>query len=111
MQVLTLSPTAVNRSSFVACAFDQDAPHRRGGRRKEVPAVVPVLLLGLFPDQTQVRLMNQCRGLESLPGLFLSQFHRRKPTEFLVNQGQQLRRSVRIPLLQGIQNASNFIHR
>jgi hypothetical protein len=53
---------------FLSCLVDQDAAHglSRGG--EEVPAAVPVLRL-VYVHQPQVRLMDQGRGLERLPGL------------------------------------------
>ncbi len=49
------------------CVLDQDASHGLGGGGKEVAAAVPALD-SILVDQPEVRLVNQGRGLERLPG-------------------------------------------
>jgi hypothetical protein len=55
--------------------LNEDSPHRLGGGGKEVAAAVPVLCL-IHIDQTQVGIMHEGRGLESLPGFFLDEMFR-----------------------------------
>ena len=54
------------------CLFNEDPPHGRGGRGEEVPSRIPVRY-GVNIDKPDVRLVNQCRGLQRLARLLLSQ--------------------------------------
>src|SRR5262249_28743468 len=54
------------RSSLAAGVLDQDAAHRLGRRREEMPPALPSGVL--FPDQSQVSVVDQGSRLEGLPG-------------------------------------------
>jgi hypothetical protein len=54
-------------------ALDQDPPHGLGRGSEEVSPAVPLLSLGVLADEPQVGFMDQGRGLEHLPGLFVGQ--------------------------------------
>jgi hypothetical protein len=64
--------TAPLESLLVASPIHQDAPHRLGRRRVEVAPAVPLLgFVGV--DQSEVRFMDQSRGLEGLARLLPSE--------------------------------------
>jgi hypothetical protein len=56
--------------------LDQDVEHRLGRSSKEVPSAVPMLGF-LDIDKSDIGIVNQGRGLQRLPRLFLGQFGRR----------------------------------
>ena len=41
----------------------------------------------LVADEAEIGFMHQCRGLQSLAGFLVRQAPRRKPTQFLVDEG------------------------
>jgi hypothetical protein len=75
-----------------------------------VPASFPLRFL-LAVHQPDVRLVHQRRGLDRLPGLLLSQLLRGQLAQPVVNERQQLCGGVRVPLLEGAQDATNVTHR
>ena len=78
--------------------------------RKEVPATVPALG-GLSPiNQSQISFVDQCGGLKRLARLFLGQPLGGQPAQFVVDQRQQLLGGMRVALLDGGQDAGDFIH-
>ncbi len=54
--------------------------------------------------------MDQCRGLEGLPGGLVSQLPHGQSAQLVVNQGQELIRGVGITLLDGGQDSGQLIH-
>lgn len=66
MNIKPLLSSAMSDSSFSPGVFDQDPPHRFGGGGKEVRAILP--FLALAAAQSEPGLVNQRRGLQSLPG-------------------------------------------
>ena len=60
--------------------------------------------------EPKVRLVDQRRGLERLPGLFLRELLRRQFPQLLVDQRQELLRGVRITGFQGVQDPADLAH-
>src|SRR5438128_8669836 len=73
-------------------------------------ATVPALAGAAGSDQAQVRFVDQCRGVERLPWLFMGQFRRSETAQLIVDERQQLRSGVRVALLDGGQDAVDFAH-
>ena len=67
------SLAAVLPGLLAAGVLDQDPPHGLGRGGEEVAAALPALD-PFRVDQSQVRLVNQGRRLESLPGCLLRSF-------------------------------------
>ena len=57
---------------LVTGLIDQDAAHRLGRGREEMPAAIPLLVL-FTPRHPEIRLVHQGRGLERLAGPLLRQ--------------------------------------
>jgi hypothetical protein len=68
-----------------------------------VVSSVPALSATLA-DQTQIRLVNEGRRLERLPRRFVGQIARGQPAQFLIDERQELSRSLRVAGLEGIQH-------
>ena len=80
---------AVPDCLLASCLVDQDAAHGFRGRAEEMSPAVPMLH---FRDihQPHVRLVNQRRGLQRLPGLLLSHLERRQTAQFVIDEWQEL---------------------
>ncbi len=61
---------------------------------------VPALDFGRV-DQPEIRLVDQGRGLERLPGLLLRQLHGGQLAQFVVDERQELLGGLGIALLDG----------
>jgi hypothetical protein len=91
-------------------SLDQDAPHRLGRRGEEVaPAVERLRRVG--PDEPQVRLVDERRGLERLPRRLARQPCRGEPAELLVDQRQERPGGPGVALLDGREDARHVAHR
>jgi hypothetical protein len=84
----------------VTSLFHKNSPHGFGRSREEVPAAIPTLLIRCA-DQSKVGFVHQGRGLQSLPGVFLSEARCGEFPQFLVNERQELVRCLRVTLLDG----------
>jgi hypothetical protein len=62
-------------------------------------------------DQPEISVMNERGGLERLPEFFLGQPLRGESSQFVVDERQELLGGLRIALLDGEQDASDFVHR
>jgi hypothetical protein len=71
-----------------ARVVDQDVTHRLRGNAKKMSAVMKVFLF-LF-DQAQVRLMDQCGGLQRMSGVLLAHMTPRHLPQFVVDERHQL---------------------
>ena len=99
---------AVAKAGFSASDLDEDAAHGLGGSAEEMPATVPMLLLG--PDQTQIRFVHERGRLQGMPGGFLGHFGRRELAEFIIDQREQFCGSLGIAMIDGFQDARDFAH-
>ena len=70
-----------------ACALDQNLAHRMRRDRAEVRAVLPPSRFVLH--ETQIRLVDERRGLQRLAGTLAAQITRGKPPQLLVDDRQQ----------------------
>ena len=61
-------------------------------------------------NESNVRFVDQCGGVERLPRLFMRQFRRGETAQLIVHERQQLRGGVRVALLDGGQDAGDFGH-
>ena len=89
--------------------LDEDAAHRLGRCSEEMPPTFPAHLL-IGAQEPQAGFVNQCRGLQRLPGLLLSEFLSSQLAKLVIHQRQELLRGVRVALLDGGQDVSDFGH-
>jgi len=91
---------AVAGSALSAGVFDQDAAHGLGRGGEEVAAPVPILCL-LSPDQSDVRLVDQCCSLQSLPGRLGRQPRGSQPPQLVIDEREQLGGGPGVAALDG----------
>jgi hypothetical protein len=96
-QLDPLMPASRFWAGFPPSSVYQNPPHGLSGGREEVVSAVPVLSF-LHIHQADVRLMDQCRGLEGLARLLLGHLLGGQLPQFVVDQGQELLRSPRVAL-------------
>lgn len=85
-----------------------NAPHRFRGRRKELGASFPALLL--FARQPQPSLMHERGGLQRLAGLLDGHLVRGEPPQLIINQREQFFGGVGITLLNTVEDARHVAH-
>jgi hypothetical protein len=95
MTRLTPTLAAALETGFAAGVLDEEAAHGLGGGGEELAAAVPVSV-GRLADQAQVRLVDQRRGLERLPGCLVPQPVRGQAAQVVVDQLEALGRGVRV---------------
>jgi hypothetical protein len=110
IQLYTHALAATLAGVFAAGLVNEDAAHRFGGRGEKVATAVPGLGL-LRVHEPQIRLVNQCRGLQSLARLLLIQLRCRQLAQLVVNQRQELLSGVRVALLDSGQYSGDLGHR
>ena len=67
--------------------IDQDPAHHLRRNAVEVRAILPDD--ALLPDQSQIRLVDECRRLKGVVRPFAAEIGSRAPPELLVDQGHQ----------------------
>jgi hypothetical protein len=95
-------------TASAAGALHKNPSHGFRGGNEEMSAAVPTL--GFISNQPEVRLVNQGGRLEGLAWWFVGQLLSGKQTQLLIDQGQELVRSFRVPLLNGVQDACDITH-
>src|SRR5579864_938486 len=100
------APTAV-RFLAVACAVEQDPPHRLGSSGEKVATTVPGLAR-IQPDDSRVGFMNKRCGLESLPRIPLRQSPHGEPSQLVVDPRQQVAGRLLIASAESVQNPCHF---
>src|SRR5262245_29191449 len=103
---MALLLSAALLAALGAGTVDQDAPHRRRRRRKEVTSVLKLLIA----HQTQVGFVHQGRGAECVTWVLSGHLRGGKLAQLVVNEWQYLSRH---PLISGrgrIQKASDLRH-
>ncbi len=92
-------PAASFQPGAVAGMVDQHPPHRfrRGG--EEVPTTVEVLV----PDQPQISLMHQGRGIEAVPRPLRGHPRNREPSQFSVDEREQVGRRLAVVGRHGVE--------
>src|SRR5262249_16452396 len=105
-QVDPLRVPAALQSRLPPGALDEDSPHglRRG--REEVAAAVELLV----PDEPQVRLVDECRGLERLPRLLPRQAQRGELPQLVVDEWEERGRSLWVAGRDGGQDLGDVGH-
>src|SRR5262249_14620305 len=93
----------------VAGPVDEDPPHRLRRSAKKVPAAIPLLLL-VRGDQPDVSLVHQGRGLQRLPGAFLTELLCGEFSQLVVDERQERVRGARIALLDGREDLRDLVH-
>ena len=79
--------TAAAFETFLASrVLDQDPAHRLRGRREEVGAAIPLLLV-TFADKPEIGLVHQIGRQEGLPRGLASEPLAGQPAQFVVDQG------------------------
>jgi hypothetical protein len=86
---------------------DQDPPHRFRGGGEEMPATVEVLV----PDQAQVSLVDQGRGVEGVPGDLGGHFRGGESPQFVIDQGEQFRGGAAVSLVGGFDEMGQIRHK
>src|SRR5262249_13380457 len=109
-QRLARHPAAVLEAAFAASVLDQDAAHGLGTGSEEVTAVLPVGLC-VTAKQAQVGLVDEGGGVQRLSRRFVSQPVGGQPAQVVVDQGQELRRGVRVAGRDGVEKRSEVAHR
>src|SRR5205807_5538587 len=103
---LLLTP-AMLVAMFTTGLLDQNPPHGLGGGGEEVAPAVPVLG-PVNVHQAEIGFVNQGGSLKGLPWVLLGQLPPCQFAQLMVDKRQELLGGVRIALLDGGQDASDF---
>lgn len=107
---LFLGPIAAMLQAILApSVLDQDPSHGLRRRGEEMAAPTP-LRRWLVLYQAQIRLMDECCGLQRLAWVFSRQTLSRQAAQLVVHQRKKLTGSRRIPFAGGIQVTSDVAH-
>jgi hypothetical protein len=101
--------TAAFYSGLAPRGLDEDVPHRAGGRGKKVALAVPLAAWG-GADNSQVRFVNQCRGLKRVSRRFVSQLPGCQSAELVVNQGKQFVGRLPVALFDRGEDSYCLVH-
>lgn len=95
-QVLTFAIASMNSGIFPSRLINENSAHGLGCSRKEVAAILPLIVTGLpiagpfRPiNELQVDLVNKGGGLDGLAGLLACQSSSRQSTKFVVDLFEQ----------------------
>jgi len=108
VEVDALLATAMAHGFSTPGAFDQNPPHRLGGRSKKVGAILECRRL--IPDKPQPGFVDESSGLERLSGGFVSHLARGEPAQFLIDQRQKLIGGFGIAGFNGAKKLGRFTH-
>src|SRR5262245_63077914 len=86
---LMIQASSAPQALFLSRLINQDSPHGLGGGAEEMAARVP-RWRRFSADQPQIRLVDQCRGLERLAGFFVSEPGGGELAELVVDKRQKL---------------------
>ena len=86
--------------------LDENAPHRLGGGRKEMPAALPRCVVA---KESQVGLVHQRGGLQGLTRTLTCHARLRETAKLAVDERQQLRRGVGVARLGTLQQPRNLV--
>ena len=93
---------------FPACPFDEDSPHRLGGRGEEMRSVLPVgLRVGAEPEP---RFVDERGRLKRVSRLFPRHLGCRQASQLGVDERQQFISGFGIALLDGLEDARDVVH-
>ena len=102
LAIATMS-LALSSSSSV----DEDLSHRFGRDTEKMFAIIEASVA----DQFQIGLVNQCRGIQSLPWLLLGHPRCRQFAQFVVDQRQQLRGGLSVAAVCCFEKLGDVGHR
>ena len=88
--------------------FDQDAAHRLGCRAEKVGAILK--RRSVLAAEPKPGFVDERGGLEGVTRSFARHLLRRQPAEFVIDQRQQFRSSLRIAPFHLLQYLSEFAH-
>ncbi len=66
--------------------IDENATHRLGGGREEMPGVIP---LDLVTNEAKIRFVDQRRRLKCYPRCFSRHSRGRELAKFFIDQGEE----------------------
>src|SRR5262249_8389767 len=92
-----------------ARVLDEDTTHGLGRSGKEVAAALPVALLGVA-NKAEIRLVNEGRGLEGVPGRLVGQAMAGQLPQLVVNERQELAGGTRVAACDGAQDLRDLAH-
>ena len=101
-------PPPALTAGLAAGVLDEDAAHGLGRGGEEVAAAVPARVVR--PDEPEVGLVDQGRGLERLARLLLRQPLGGELAQLVVDQRQELLGRLRVALLDGREDAGDVVH-
>jgi hypothetical protein len=107
--VVTGVVAAVFEAALAPGVLDENAAHGLGRGGKEGAAAVPVRRRPIV-DQAQIRFMYQGGGLKRLAGALLGQSLSGQLAQLVINQRQQLCRSLGIALFDGTKDVGDLAH-
>jgi hypothetical protein len=108
LQRHVLLATAMSHGPPPPRVVDEDAPHRFRGSREKMRAVGPRGTV--IADESEIRLMHQRGGLQSVARKLIRHLCSRELAQFLINDRKQLRGGGRIFRRQLIQDACEVVH-
>ena len=108
VQLHALLAAAVAHGAPVPSSINEDPTHRLGRRRKKMCAILK--LRSLMRDESQPGFMHQCGWLESVSRGFMGHPTRSEPTQFFINQRQQLVSGARVSTFNGDEQLGSLTH-
>jgi hypothetical protein len=94
---------------FSPGVVDENAPHGRGSRGKEMlPILISLRLIAL--DEFQKGFMHERCAVQGLPRFFQAQFLGRQLAKLIIDQRQQLLRGLGLTLLDRREDAGDGVH-
>jgi hypothetical protein len=100
---------AVFEPPLTSSMLDKNASHRLGRSGKEMAAAVPVLG-GIWPNQSQISIVDQGGRLQRLAGLLMTQPLDGQLSQLVIDQRQQLFSRLRITLFNRAQDSRDIAH-
>jgi hypothetical protein len=94
---------------LAAGGFDEDAAHGLGGGREEMPTAVPPIVVG-WPDQSEVRFMDQCGWLKGVVRRFAGHPHSRELPQLFIDKREQIGGSLAVASHGGVQKERHIGH-
>jgi hypothetical protein len=86
--------------------IDQNLTHGPGGAANEVGLRLPVKLPR--PEEPQVSLVNESRGLQGVVDPFPAHVMARQPPQLLVNKLREALSGLLVPLVQRLEQSADF---
>src|SRR5665213_2541368 len=81
---------------------NENSPHRLGGRREEVSAILPARII--FANQAKIRLVHQGGRLQRMSGRFSGHAMPGQLAQLIINQRQQLAGGLGLATVDGLED-------